>query len=140
MSAGGEEGYKRKAGVSPPSEILDFVSKNSGSVIVVDARNPDFTVEPGDARSSAKAPIAGYGGQGYRPNAVNLIFHRETGSMDLEPLEAMGAKFDTPIITHCGGGGRGQKSKEYLEGKGYTNVVNGGGPEDEECWKEFGDI
>ena len=31
--------------------------------------------------------------------------------MDLKPLEEMGAEKSTPIITHCGGGGRGQKAK-----------------------------
>jgi rhodanese-related sulfurtransferase len=45
---------------------------------------------------------------------------------------------DTPIITHCGGGGRGQKAKEYLEANGFTNVLNGGGPKETDCWNEFG--
>ena len=44
----------------------------------------------------------------------------------------------TPIITHCGGGGRGQKAKDYLTAQGFTNVANGGGPEDDECWAVFG--
>ncbi|GMI31820.1 hypothetical protein TrCOL_g10137 [Triparma columacea] len=132
-------GYNRKPGVSAPSEIRDFVTSNPGSVIVVDARNPDFTIEPGDAKSSSKAPLAG-STPGYRPNSVNLVFDRVAKGMDLKPLEDMGAEKTTPIITHCGGGGRGQKAKDFLIANGYTNVINGGGPEDSDCWAEFGSI
>ena len=42
------------------------------------------------------------------------------------------------VITHCGGGGRGQKAKDFLISNGFVNVINGGGPEDGECWAEFG--
>ena len=45
-----------------------------------------------------------------------------------------------PIVTHCGGGGRGQKAKDYLIGLGYTNVVNGGGPKVTELWERFGSL
>jgi hypothetical protein len=37
-----------------------------------------------------------------------------------------------------GGGGRGQKAKDFLIANGFKNVVNGGGPEDAECWAVFG--
>ena len=47
-------------------------------------------------------------------------------------------KATVPVITHCGAGGRGQKAKEFLEANGFGNVVNGGGPEDDECWQVFG--
>jgi len=43
-----------------------------------------------------------------------------------------------PVITHCGGGGRGQKARVFLEANGFGNVINGGGPEDAECWAIFG--
>ena len=36
--------------------------------------------------------------------------------------------------------GRGQKAKEFLEAKGYTNVVNGGGPAVKELWDKFGSL
>jgi hypothetical protein len=49
------------------------------------------------------------------------------------------APIDTPIITHCGGGGRGQKAMDFLAAKGFTTVLNGGGPKETECWAEFGD-
>lgn len=38
------------------------------------------------------------------------------------------------------GGGRGQKACEYLISQGYTNVINGGGPLDEDCWGIYGDL
>lgn len=101
----------------------------------------DFTVEPGDGKSSEKAPIGGAPGE--RPRAVNVVYDREKSAMDLslipqEWIEAAGGKEKVPVITHCGGGGRGQKAKEYLEANGFQNVKNGGGPEDDECWAVFG--
>ena len=39
---------------------------------------------------------------------------------------------------YIGGGGRGQKAKDFLIANGFKNVVNGGGPEDAECWAVFG--
>ena len=98
-----------------------------------------------------------------------------------EWLEAGGGKESVPVITHCGGGGRGQKAKDYLESQvgpargafarratrphyamqlaspalppfaqplkavrcapqGFKNVLNGGGPEDDECWAVFGSL
>ena len=64
--------------------------------------------------------------------------------MDLEKIpaariDAGGGKETVPVITHCGGGGRGEKAKQYLLANGFKNVVNGGGPEDAECWAIFGD-
>lgn len=123
----------RKAGVASPPELRDFVAAAGDRLLVVDARHPDPTVEPGDAKSLA---VAGFpdGDKGYRPQAVNLPWSRADGSMDLPDAEK-----DTPIITHCGGGGRGQKAKDFLEKNGFTNVLNGGGPKETECWAEFGD-
>lgn len=69
----------------------------------------------------------------FRPQAVSLIYDRASESMPLPDVPK-----DTPIITHCGGGGRGQKAKDYLEANGFTNVLNGGGPKETECWNEFG--
>ena len=51
---------------------------------------------------------------------------------------AAGGRSGLFVITHCGGGGRGQKAKDFLLKNGYVNVLNGGGPEDAECWAEFG--
>ena len=72
-----------------------------------------------------------------------MVYDREKSAMDLslipqEWIEAAGGKEKVPVITHCGGGGRGQKAKEYLEANGFENVKNGGGPEDDECWAVFG--
>ncbi|EOD14329.1 hypothetical protein EMIHUDRAFT_441775 [Emiliania huxleyi CCMP1516] len=122
----------RKPGVSPPEELASFVEQAGGDLVVVDVRNPDFEKEPGDGETNKTAKI----GDPSRKAAVNIVFDRATASMDLSPLD--GKDKATPIISHCGGGGRGQKAKEYLEANGFTNVKNGGGPEDAECWAVFG--
>ena len=121
-----------KAGVSPPSELKEFVASAGSKLLVVDVRHPDPEVEPGDAKSLA---VAGFPDPPkYRPQAVNLPWSRETNGMDLPNVDK-----DTPIITHCGGGGRGQKAKDYLMENGFTNVLNGGGPKETECWAEYGE-
>jgi rhodanese-related sulfurtransferase len=119
-----------RAGVSTPDELRDFVSKAGSSLLVVDLRHPDSTVEPEDVKSLA---AAGLPGGEYRPKAVNLPWSRDAKSMELPSVD-----LDTPIITHCGGGGRGQMAKEYLMKNGFTNVLNGGGPREAACWAEYG--
>ena len=121
----------RKAGVAEPSELRDFVAAAGPNLVVVDVRNPDAEVEPGDQKSLAVAPLPT---PETRPQALHLVYDRTTESMPLPDVPS-----DTPIITHCGGGGRGQKAKEYLESQGFTNVLNGGGPKETDCWNEFGD-
>jgi len=140
-TTGTDSSFKRKKGVAAPSELADFVSSAGPYLVVVDARNPDFTVEPGDGESSKKAPLAqSTDDTGYRPNSYNLIYDRMTDSMDLSKLpDSVTTNKQTPIITHCGGGGRGQKAKDFLIANGFENVMNGGGPEDPECWTEFGE-
>lgn len=93
----------RKAGVSSPTELKNFVSAAGDKLLVVDVRHPDANVEPGDAKS---LKVAGFPDKekNYRPNAVNLPWSRETNGMELPEVDK-----DTYIITHCGGGGRGQK-------------------------------
>lgn len=119
-----------KAGVSSPDEIRSFVENAGDRLLVVDVRNPDATVEPGDQKSLAVAPLPD---DSTRPRAQHIIYDRSTESMELPEVPK-----DTPIITHCGGGGRGQKAKDYLNAQGFTNVINGGGPKETDCWKEFG--
>jgi rhodanese-related sulfurtransferase len=120
-----------KAGVSPPEELKAFVSAAGERLLVVDVRNPDASVEPGDLKSFAVAQLPS---GSYRPQAVNLIWDRTTNQMPLPSVPK-----ETPIITHCGGGGRGQLAKDFLEKNGFENVLNGGGPKETECWAEFGD-
>jgi len=105
--------YNRKAGVSPTLELASFVSSAGPNLVVIDARNPDFSVEPGDDISSKNAPLA-QSGPNYRPNAYNLAWDRPSKSMPALPDSI---SLDTPIITHCGGGGRGQKSCDFLKEK-----------------------
>ncbi|CAB9511408.1 Rhodanese-like domain [Seminavis robusta] len=123
---------ERKAGVASPEELKAFVTQAGDKLLVVDVRNPDASIEPGDKKSLDVAPLPSP--PDIRPNGVHLIYDRGTKSMLLPDV----AK-DTPIITHCGGGGRGQKAKEFLMENGFTNVMNGGGPKETDCWAEFGE-
>ena len=130
----------RKPGVLEPEDLAAFVETAGEKLVVVDVRNPDFSIEPGDGKSNEKAPLSDCGTSA-RPRAVNAPFDRTSDSLDLSKLDALveaGGGKAAPIITHCGGGGRGQKAKDYLDSQGFTNVVNGGGPEDNECWACFG--
>mmetsp|Transcript_1784 Transcript_1784/g.1695 ORF Transcript_1784/g.1695 Transcript_1784/m.1695 type:complete len:126 (+) Transcript_1784:180-557(+) len=122
---------ERKAGVSSPEELKSFVESAGSRLLVVDVRNPDASAEPGDQKSITVAAVPS---DDFRPQAQHLIFDRSTDSMPLPDVEK-----NTPIITHCGGGGRGQKAKDYLMANGFTDVLNGGGPKETECWNEFGD-
>jgi rhodanese-related sulfurtransferase len=123
----------RKAGVASPEELRDFVAQAGARLVVVDVRNPDPSVEPGDQKSLAVAALPSDDQQN-RPQAQHLIYNRSTNTMPLP----QNADKDTPIITHCGGGGRGQLAKDFLQQQGFVNVLNGGGPKETECWNEFG--
>ena len=136
--------HARKPGVCSDDEFDAFLAANMReAIVVVDARNPDFGVEADDEQfggPDGSAPIADCGTT-KRPNAVNAAFDRVAKALPIELVEAK-TKGDlaTPIVTHCGGGGRGQKAKEFLEANGYTNVVNGGGPAVKELWDKFGSL
>lgn len=121
----------RKAGVASPEELRAFVESAAEKLLVVDVRNPDASIEPGDQKSLAVAPVPS---GDVRPRGVHLIWDREIDGMPVPEVPK-----DTPMITHCGGGGRGQKAKDFLESKGFTKVLNGGGPKETDCWAEFGD-
>jgi rhodanese-related sulfurtransferase len=121
----------RKPGVAEPEELRAFVEKAGAKLLIIDLRNPDTEKEPGDQNTSATAPLPL---DGARPRAVNLVWDRNTDSMPLPPTDDL----ETPIITHCGAGGRGQKAKEFLIARGFKNVLNGAGPEEADCWAEFG--
>lgn len=127
-------GEGRKPGVSSPEELKAFVDSAGDRLVVVDVRNPDADVEPGDQKSLAVAALPDPA-NGVRPKGLHLIWDRNSNDM---PIPDDLAK-DTPIITHCGGGGRGQKAKDFLEANGFTAVLNGGGPKETDCWAEFGD-
>jgi rhodanese-related sulfurtransferase len=122
---------ERKSGVASPSELREFVKAAGDKLVVIDLRNPDAAVEPGDQKSLAVAPLPS---DEYRKSAMHLVWDRTTNSMQIPDLPK-----DTPIITHCGGGGRGEMAKDLLKKYGFKNVLNGGGPKETECWKEYGD-
>ncbi len=126
----------RKPGVSSPAELAAFLSRAGAHLAVVDARAPDAAAEPSSALG-ALAPSAA------RPRAVSAPLDRATGALPLAAIpaawvDAAGGREKLFVITHCGGGGRGQKAKDFLLKNGFTNVLNGGGPEDGECWAVFG--
>ena len=85
----------RKGGVASDEEFDAFVSKNDGKTIfVVDARNPDFSVEPDDETfggPSGSAPITDCG-TAARPNALNIPFDRAAGCLPKDGLDALEAK------------------------------------------------
>lgn len=125
----------RKPGVASPAELAAFLARAGPHFAVVDARAADAAAEP----SSSLGPLAP---SSSRPRAVSAPLDRATGALPLAaiPAEWIGAAGGVKnfyVITHCGGGGRGQKAKEYLLKNGFVNVLNGGGPEDAECWSEF---
>ena len=129
----------RKRGVASDGEMADFFANNSKSdIIVIDARNTDFEIEPGDEKHAGNIAENDHG-KIRGPRALNLPYCRKKKlNLNIEKLEALLTKGkDTPIITHCGGGGRGQKTKVYLESLGYSNVLNGGGPNVPEHWEYF---
>jgi hypothetical protein len=47
----------RKAGVSSPEELKAFIAEAGNRLIVVDVRNPDASVEPGDQKSLQVAAL-----------------------------------------------------------------------------------
>jgi len=105
---------------------------------------PNPLIRAGDGESSKTDPIASsVPPTAGRPRAINVVYDRATDTMDLSTLPedwvaTGGGKESVPVITHCGGGGRGQKARVFLEANGFGNVINGGGPEDAECWAIFG--
>jgi rhodanese-related sulfurtransferase len=123
----------RHESIAAPEVLKEFVEKAGDKLVVVDTRNLDAGKEPEDQKSFA---VAGLPSQDKRRKAIHLPFDRDNKVMPLPPDDL---PKDTPIITHCHAGKRGQMAKEFLEAHGFTNVLNGGGPSHTECWAEFGD-
>jgi phage shock protein E len=70
-----------------------------GKTLLIDVRDPDEWVE------------------GHIPGAKNF----SRGTVELE-IEEAAPDLSTPIITHCGGGGRSALAAESLQRMGYKNV------------------
>ena len=81
-----------------------------------------------DVRGEGELEVAAKG-------AVNIVFDKETGTMDVAGLPD---DKSAPIMVHCQSGLRASKAKTFLEAKGYTNVLNGGGPKTPELWSLYG--
>ena len=84
-----------------------------GDTLLIDVRDPDERQE------------------GHIPGAKNF----SRGTVELE-IEEAAADLSTPIITHCGGGGRSALTAESLQRMGYTNVKSMAGGF--KAWKAAG--
>lgn len=107
--------FASKPGVATPEQLRQMVAAAGDRLVVLDVRNVDE-----DGPTFALGPLPD---SATRPLAYNAVWDRAAHRLETIPVALA---LDTPIITHCGSGGRGQKAKEYLESKGYTNVLNGG--------------
>jgi rhodanese-related sulfurtransferase len=84
-----------------------------GDALLVDVRDPDEWQE------------------GHIPGAKNF----SRGTIELE-IEEAAPDLSTPIITHCGGGGRSALAAESLQRMGYKNVKSMAGGF--KAWKAAG--
>ena len=84
-----------------------------GDTLVIDVRDPDEWQG------------------GHIPGAKNF----SRGTVELE-IEEAAPNLSTPIITHCGGGGRSALAAESLQRMGYTNVKSMAGGF--KAWKAAG--
>src|SRR5213079_796591 len=84
-----------------------------GDTLLIDVRDPDEWQER------------------HIPGAKNF----SRGTVELE-IEEAAADLSTPIITHCGGGGRSALAAESLQRMGYTNVKSMAGGF--KAWKAAG--
>jgi phage shock protein E len=88
-------------------------SLKRGDTLLIDVRNADEWQE------------------GHIPGAQNF----SRGTVELE-IEEAAPYLSTPIITHCGGGGRSALAAESLQRMGYTNVKSMAGGF--KAWKAAG--
>jgi len=138
----------RKPGVASDYDMDEFLESNwDKGTIVIDTRNSNFSEEPGDEKTVELGtfPSGDCAPGAIRPRAVNIVWNRGLKTMDLDNsmfknLLNTNNEKGTPIITHCGGGGRGEKARKFLNGLGFTNVINGGGPEVKPLWKRYGEM
>jgi rhodanese-related sulfurtransferase len=84
-----------------------------GDTLLIDVRDPDEWQED------------------HIPGAKNF----SRGTVELE-IEEAAPDLSTPIITHCGGGGRSALTAESLQRMGYTNVKSMAGGF--KAWKAAG--
>ena len=106
---------EEEPGVASNAEMRDFLERNqdaSKKIVIVDARNPDFSVEPSDELYGSirgKFLIADCGTE-KRPNAINVPFDRTKKALSGSNVDILQTfEKDRAIITHCGGGGEDKK-------------------------------
>ena len=114
---------KKNSVTKPASPIVHvpiFSTTRRGKVTVVDARNPDFSMDPGTKRSEDRGkrfPSKNPCGTGRRPNKTKVTgFEREESMTEGEKSRCATreGRFDNHVLL---GGGRGQK-KGVVGGKG----------------------
>jgi len=110
-----------------PDRADSAVLKSLPNPVVVDARDAnEIEACKGGAAlpGSRNVPLNMDGAkQSERPTTVEEYFAK------LQAAGALPADKTTPIITHCGSGGRGGKAAFILRQLGYFNVHNGGSPD-----------
>jgi rhodanese-related sulfurtransferase len=102
---------KRNIQEISPQETAGALKR--GDTLLIDVRDPDEWRE------------------GHIPGAKNL----SRGTVELE-IEEAAPDLSTPIITHCGGGGRSALAAESLQRMGYSNVKSMAGGF--KAWKAAG--
>ena len=93
--------------------------------LVADAKSKITEISPADAAVKSKSSDAvivdvrekDEWDEGHIPDAV----HMSRGMLELE-IEDKFPDRDTPIVCHCGGGGRSALAAESLQKMGYKNV------------------
>ena len=104
-------GAKKNIHEISPQETAGALKR--GNTLLVDVRDPDEWQES------------------HIPGAKNF----SRGMVELE-IEEAAPDLSTPIITHCGGGGRSALAAESLQRMGYTNVKSMAGGF--KAWKAAG--
>ena len=94
-----------------PQDVASALKR--GDALLIDVRDPDEWEE------------------GHIPGAKNF----SRGTVELE-IEEAAPDLSTPIITHCGGGGRSALAAESLQRMGYKNVKSMAGGF--KAWKAAG--
>ena len=100
------------------------MTPNRFETLVQDAKSRITEISPTDARRAIETGAmlvdvreADEWKEAHIPGAI----HMSRGTIELE-IEEKAPALDTPIICHCGGGGRSALVADNLQRMGYTNV------------------
>ena len=99
--------------VAPPDAVRQALS--DPNAVVLDVRGLDEILETGILPTDGKQWL-------HAPCSLS-----DCPLLSVAHASMLGPNQDRPILIHCASGKRAAFAKEYLEGLGYTNVLNGGG-------------